>query len=85
MKLSCIIASNFLILLVSTLKSSSQDEVSIRRSDFPEAFLFGAATSAYQVCVSLFSPLLFFFGNFLFVNLHLLFRWKEQFLKMVEV
>ncbi|XP_047967110.1 beta-glucosidase 18-like isoform X1 [Salvia hispanica] len=49
MRLSCIIASNFLILLVSMLKSSSQEQVNIKRSDFPPDFLFGAATSAYQV------------------------------------
>ncbi|KAH6795714.1 hypothetical protein C2S51_036700, partial [Perilla frutescens var. frutescens] len=52
MKLTRIIASNFFILLVSvlsTVKSSNQERINIKRSDFPKEFLFGAATSAYQV------------------------------------
>ncbi|KAI3466138.1 hypothetical protein Pfo_022801 [Paulownia fortunei] len=51
-KLTCIIVSHCLILLlsaISTVKSSTGEQVDIKRSDFPNGFLFGAATSAYQI------------------------------------
>ncbi|KAG8364973.1 hypothetical protein BUALT_Bualt18G0054200 [Buddleja alternifolia] len=46
------IFSNFLIILlssISTVKSSVEQNIDIKRSDFPHGFLFGAATSAYQI------------------------------------
>ncbi|KAH6795713.1 hypothetical protein C2S51_036699 [Perilla frutescens var. frutescens] len=49
-KLKCVIATHFLILsAISALKSSIQEQIDVKRSDFPHGFLFGAATSAYQV------------------------------------
>ncbi|KAL3636855.1 hypothetical protein CASFOL_019154 [Castilleja foliolosa] len=48
-----IVVAHFLFLLlstISTVKSSINGEhAKIKRSDFPNGFLFGAATSAYQV------------------------------------
>ncbi|KAL3639870.1 hypothetical protein CASFOL_014838 [Castilleja foliolosa] len=48
-----VIVSRFLFLLlstISTVKSSiNEEQVIIKRSDFPDGFLFGAATSAYQI------------------------------------
>ncbi|KAK6132716.1 hypothetical protein DH2020_033521 [Rehmannia glutinosa] len=48
-----IIVSNCLVLLlsaISTVKSSiNEEQANIKRSDFANGFLFGAATSAYQV------------------------------------
>ncbi|KAL8505929.1 hypothetical protein ACS0TY_016960 [Phlomoides rotata] len=53
LKLTCIVLLNCFILILSetsTLKSSTdEEEIDIKRSDFPPGFLFGAATSAYQV------------------------------------
>ncbi|KAI3448414.1 hypothetical protein Pfo_005079 [Paulownia fortunei] len=51
-KLTCIIDYHCLILLlsaISTVKISIGEQVDIKRSDFPHGFLFGAATSAYQI------------------------------------
>ncbi|KAL0406829.1 UNVERIFIED_CONTAM: Beta-glucosidase 18 [Sesamum latifolium] len=38
-----------ILLLLSAAISSAQEQVDIKRSDFPHGFLFGAATSAYQI------------------------------------
>ncbi|KAG8364971.1 hypothetical protein BUALT_Bualt18G0054000 [Buddleja alternifolia] len=48
---SCISSSFLIILLssISTVKSSVEQNIDIKRSDFPHGFLFGAATSAYQI------------------------------------
>ncbi|KAL0328498.1 UNVERIFIED_CONTAM: Beta-glucosidase 16 [Sesamum calycinum] len=46
---ACIFVSHCLILLLSTVKSSAEAQVDIKRSDFPHGFHFGASTSAYQV------------------------------------
>ncbi|KAL0283982.1 UNVERIFIED_CONTAM: Beta-glucosidase 18 [Sesamum angustifolium] len=46
---ACIFVSHCLILLLSTVKSSAEAQVEIKRSDFPHGFHFGASTSAYQV------------------------------------
>ncbi|PIM97923.1 Beta-glucosidase, lactase phlorizinhydrolase [Handroanthus impetiginosus] len=53
MKLKCTIFSRCLILLllwaISEVKCSIQEQSDIKRTDFPNGFLFGAATSAYQI------------------------------------
>ncbi|KAK4420656.1 Beta-glucosidase 18 [Sesamum alatum] len=48
-KITWVFVSHCLILLLSAAKSSAEEQVEIRRSDFPPGFLFGAATSAYQI------------------------------------
>ncbi|XP_022877573.1 beta-glucosidase 18-like isoform X4 [Olea europaea var. sylvestris] len=51
-KFSSTITIVFLILCAaanSIVKASFEDEVDIKRSDFPDGFLFGAATSSYQI------------------------------------
>ncbi|KAL8510324.1 hypothetical protein ACS0TY_017217 [Phlomoides rotata] len=52
MRFACITLTHAFILLVAAIspeESSIKDQIDIRRSDFPPGFLFGAATSAYQV------------------------------------
>lgn len=39
--------------LVASYELNAENEEEIKRSDFPAGFLFGAATSSYQVCISL--------------------------------
>ncbi|KAL0328499.1 UNVERIFIED_CONTAM: Beta-glucosidase 18 [Sesamum calycinum] len=48
-KITWVFVSHCLILLLSAAISSAEEQVDIRRSDFPHGFLFGAATSAYQI------------------------------------
>ncbi|KAL1567134.1 beta-glucosidase [Salvia divinorum] len=49
-KLKCvIIGTYFWIVSISAVKSSTEEHTDVKRSDFPHGFLFGAATSAYQV------------------------------------
>ncbi|XP_057797302.1 beta-glucosidase 18-like [Salvia miltiorrhiza] len=49
-KLKCFVsATYFLIVFISVVKSSIEEQTDVKRSDFPHGFLFGAATSAYQV------------------------------------
>lgn len=60
-ELNIIIALFFLVFFVSAIsgaESSIEEQAHVKRSDFPPGFLFGASTSAYQVCVFLF---VFFF------------------------
>ncbi|XP_011098339.2 beta-glucosidase 18 [Sesamum indicum] len=48
-KITWVSVSHCLILLLSAAISSAEEQVDIKRSDFPHGFLFGAATSAYQI------------------------------------
>ncbi|KAK4387050.1 Beta-glucosidase 18 [Sesamum angolense] len=49
-KITWVFVSHCLILLLSAAILSAEEQVDIRRSDFPHGFFFGASTSAYQVC-----------------------------------
>lgn len=63
-KSTCTFVSHCLVLLLLAISAATEEQVDINRSDFPDGFLFGASTSAYQVRVfSLYtlSPVFFFF------------------------
>ncbi|KAL0320698.1 UNVERIFIED_CONTAM: Beta-glucosidase 18 [Sesamum radiatum] len=49
MKMTWVFVSHCLILLLSAAISSAEEQVDIKRSDFPHGFHFGASTSAYQI------------------------------------
>ncbi|KAL0320695.1 UNVERIFIED_CONTAM: Beta-glucosidase 18 [Sesamum radiatum] len=48
-KITWVCVSHCLILLLSAAIASAEEQVDMKRSDFPHGFLFGAATSAYQI------------------------------------
>ncbi|KAL0328501.1 UNVERIFIED_CONTAM: Beta-glucosidase 18 [Sesamum calycinum] len=50
-KITWVFVSYCLILLLSAAISPAEEQVNVKRSDFPHGFHFGATTSAYQVCV----------------------------------
>ncbi|KAK4387049.1 Beta-glucosidase 18 [Sesamum angolense] len=48
-KITWVFVSHCLILLLSAAISPAEEQVNVKRSDFPHGFHFGATTSAYQV------------------------------------